>query len=303
MFLTGGPKVQIKDVAICSFIKFCSKFELSRLHTFARLMAKIMTMVPNKSYFVTQRNIQACFPSMQSDEQRALAKESIYQTACTMVEMGPMWLWPSERVTSLVKKVHNEHLLDNAIAEGRGVIILAPHIGNWELLNIYLATKMVMTAMYKPRGLDGLDELIRNARERAGGDTAPANHRGVAKVRKVLKNGGATGILPDQVPDTEGYIMADFFGIPARTMTLLPALANKTGAAVIPSVARRLPNGEGFEIHFLDIDQAIYSEDEQTAVDAMNRAVEACVNVAPAQYQWEYRRFRKTGDTGQNIYQ
>jgi len=293
---------QFKDTAICSMIRLSSIFDLSGLHRFARILAKIMTTLPNKGYFVTQRNIDVCFPNLAESERQALAKESIYQTACTMLEMGPMWLWPSARVTSLVKKVHNEHLLDNAIAEGKGVIILAPHIGNWELLNIYLATKMVMTAMYKPRGLKGLDELIRKARERGGGDTAPANHRGVAKVRKVLKNGGATGILPDQVPDTEGYVMADFFGIPARTMTLLPALANKTGSAVIPSVAKRLPNGEGFEIFFLDIDQTIYADDEKMAVDAMNRAVEACVEIAPSQYQWEYRRFRKGGPEGKGVY-
>jgi KDO2-lipid IV(A) lauroyltransferase len=156
--------------------------------------------------------------------------------------------------------------------------------------------------MYKPHELEKLDEMIRLARERSGSETAPASHRGVAKVRKVLKNGGATGILPDQVPATEGAVMVPFFGIPAQTMTLLPALAGKTGAVVIPAMAKRLPNSEGFDIHFLEVDNDIYSEDVDIAATAMNKAVETCIHIAPEQYQWEYRRFRRGGFEGQPVY-
>lgn len=293
---------KFKDNLICSLIRFSAIFSLAGLHKFARFLANIMLLIPNKTTFVTQRNIDVCFPQMSPDEKEQLVENSLFHTACIAVEMGPMWLWPSQRVNSLVKSVHNEHLIEQALEQGKGIIILAPHIGNWELLNIYLSQKLSLTVMYKPHELEKLDEMIRLARERSGSETAPANHRGVAKVRKVLKQGGATGILPDQVPATEGAVLVPFFGVPAQTMTLLPALAGKTGAVVIPAMAKRLEHSEGFEIHFLDVDSDIYSEDVEIAATAMNKAVEACVHIAPEQYQWEYRRFRRGGFEGQPVY-
>lgn len=49
----------------------------------------------------------------------------------------------------------------------------------------------------------------------------------------------------------------------------------------------------GFELVFAEPDAGIYSEDAITSLTAMNRSVEACVADAPAQYQWEYKRFKK----------
>lgn len=76
-------------------------------------------------------------------------------------------------------------------------------------------------------------------------------------------------------------------------MTLLPKLASRTGAVVILAFAERLPGGQGYDVYFRPADPDVYSEDAEVAAAGLNRSVEACVRQIPAQYQWEYKRFRK----------
>jgi len=80
-------------------------------------------------------------------------------------------------------------------------------------------------------------------------------------------------------------------GQPALTMTLVHGLAQRTGCAVCSCYAERVSGG--FKMVVLEADVAIYSEDQATAVAGLNESVAACVRRAPAQYQWEYKRFRR----------
>lgn len=131
------------------------------------------------------------------------------------------------------------------------------------------------------------------AREKTGSKVFPTNRKGVAAMFNALRRGECAGILPDQEPELEGGVFVPFFGIEALTMTLVSKLARKTEAAVVFGYARRLPAAEGFELVFKLADPAIYSEDLAESVTALNAGVEACVREVPAQYQWEYKRFRK----------
>jgi KDO2-lipid IV(A) lauroyltransferase len=124
---------------------------------------------------------------------------------------------------------------------------------------------------------------------------------GAAGVRTLFKRllvGGVVGILPDQQPKAGEGEFAPFFGTPALTMVLLSRLAQRTGATVLFAFAERLPRGEGFRMRFLPAPEGIDAEDLPAAVAALNRGVENCVKIAPAQYQWAYKRYsiRPAGD-------
>lgn len=109
---------------------------------------------------------------------------------------------------------------------------------------------------------------------------------------KTLQAGNIVGILPDQVPDADsGSEIAPFFNQPALTMTLVHGLIQRTGCALCSCYAERVPGG--FKMVIMDADPAIYSEDQQTSVAGLNASVAACVRRAPAQYQWEYKRFHR----------
>ncbi|HKR76960.1 MAG TPA: lipid A biosynthesis acyltransferase, partial [Rhodanobacter sp.] len=114
---------------------------------------------------------------------------------------------------------------------------------------------------------------------------------GVRTLYKRLAAGGTVGILPDQKPRAGEGEFAPFFGREALTMVLLPRLAARTGATVLYAFAERLPRGVGYCIHFLPAPDGLVDADLASACSALNRGVEACVDLAFAQYQWQYKRW------------
>ena len=241
----------------------------------------------------TRRNIELCFPELEATARESLVAQSLAETGRSMAEMGMSWLWSPERSLKNIRTVQGEELITETLAAGRGIILIAPHLGNWEVLNLYLSRRYPFTAMYKPPQLKIMDDLIKRMRARLGTRMAPANASGVRMVMKALKRTEMVGILPDQEPDLQSGVFAPFFGVEALTMKLLPQLARQTKARVICGYAQRLPEGQGFDIYFREAEEGLDNKDLEQAAAAMNRSVEACVRALPSQYQWEYRRFSR----------
>lgn len=264
------------------------------------LARRIINRPDSELHRITQINLQLCYPQLGETARRQLLESSLAHTAMALCEMGMAWLWRPRRTLAKVIAVNNESVIEQALAAERGCILIAPHLGNWEVLNLYLSARYPFTALYKPPKIKRLDQLIRRMRARLGTRMAAANRAGVRLLLQALRRGEMVGILPDQAPDTGGQF-APFFGVPAYSMTLLPQLVKQTGARVVCGFAERLPGGEGFVIHFRPADPDIYADDRAEALAAMNRSIEHCVQQIPAQYQWEYKRFQDQPD-GSNPY-
>lgn len=249
---------------------------------------------------VTERNLMVVYPDLANAERQTLARQSLRHSTATMLELGHAWMAEPSKVEASILTVQGRDKLDNARSEGRGVIVLAPHFGNWEVLNFWLSSHFPFTAMYEPPKITALDPVIRHGRERMGASLVPTNPRGVAALLKALKRSEAIGILPDQEPDWGSGVFAPFFGRDAYTATLLPKLVARTQASVVTGVALRVP-GKGFAIHFLDADERVYSPDDQTSATGVNASVEAAIDLEPAQYQWEYKRYRKVVQEQQKL--
>jgi KDO2-lipid IV(A) lauroyltransferase len=134
-------------------------------------------------------------------------------------------------------------------------------------------------------------------RRRGGAHLIPATPTGLRQLYAHIRGGGGAGVLPDQQPSTGQGRFAPFYGNPALTAVLVPRLVQRTGCAVLASVCERLPGGR-YRVHVLPVGDDIHSEDMQTSLAAMNRAIEDCIAIDPAQYLWSYRRF-KTQPEGQ----
>ncbi len=247
---------------------------------------------------ISRINLQHCYPEMPQETRDQLARQSVIGTAQTGFEVASLWRKPWSQAEDNIERVRNQQLLTEGVDEGRGVLVLAPHIGNWEIFGQFLATVGPTTSLYAPPKIQALDPLIRAGREKTGANLVPTNVRGVRALLKALKAGGIVGVLPDQEPELSGGEFAPFFGHPTLTMTLAYNLIQRTGCKVVFGFAKRLERG--FELVFLPVEKAIYSEETKVSLAALNRGVEACIAEAPEQYQWEYKRFRKgpEGRTG-----
>jgi len=251
---------------------------------------------------ITRTNITLCFPELREAQREQLVKASLEETGCALAEMGVSWIWRPSRVLQKVKRVVGEEAIAERLNAGKGILLIAPHLGNWEVMNLYLSQRYPVTAMYKPPQLKLLDLLIRKMRARLGSKMAPADAGGIRLVLKALRRGEVVGILPDQEPERAGGVFAPFFGIDTLTMKLFPQLAAQTGMAVFCGYALRLPDAQGYELRFSPADEAINSRDLAVAAAAMNRAIERCVREAPAQYQWEYKRFNTRPEGAPKLY-
>jgi len=242
---------------------------------------------------ITEINLGLCFPELSDAQRLALARRSVIESAKTLVEVIAIWLSPLKKNQAWIKKVTGQAYLDQALEKKQGVIILAPHLGNWELVGMFGAMQGPFTAMYAPAKIYTMRKIMFAGRQAYGCKLAPTNTQGVRILLKALKQGESIGILPDQVPDPESGLFAPFFGQPAFTMTLIATLAARTNAAVICCYAKRLQDEAGFEICLRPAAADIASENLADAVVALNRSVEDCVRDCVEQYQWEYKRFKR----------
>lgn len=271
-----------------------SRCRLRTLWRLAGLMLPLYRALAHRERRVTRDNLARAYSMLDHEQRARLARLSLRHSIATALELGFAWQGPKASIQASIKGIEGLSLLEEAQAQHKGVIILAPHFGNWEVLNFWLSSNIPFTAMYEPPRIHRLDDIIRTGRERMGAHLVPTTARGVSALLKALKRGEAVGILPDQVPDDTGGVIAPFYGYPAYTATLLPKLVSRTGAQVIVSVARRLPRGEGYILHFMRADERVYDNDEATAAHGVNASVEQVIALDPAQYQWEYKRYKHT---------
>lgn len=281
----------MKDQIAPYVFKLLALLPLGMLRALGDFMGWCMWVCKSRAALITLENLFICFPELTPAERNRLAKQSLQETAKTAMEAGAIWRnsWPW--LQGKIVATEGDEILRMKVAAGKGVLVLAPHHGNWEVVAPYLAGVAHLTAMYQPLKTKAMDDLVLNGRSKLNISMAPTNRKGVMMLFKALQSGTIVGILPDQVPDKEsGREIAPFFGQPAWTMTLVQGLIQRTGCAVCSCYAERVDGG--FKMVVLEADEAIYSEDALTSVTGLNASVEACVRRAPAQYQWEYKRFR-----------
>lgn len=186
--------------------------------------------------------------------------------------------------------------VDAALAMGKGVVFLTPHVGCFEVAAQAYAQRYgqhghPMTVLFRPPRQSWLAPLVVSSRARPGLHTAPTTLAGVKQMLKALKSGACVGLLPDQVPPMGQGVWTPFFGRDAYTMTLSARLAIQTGATVLLAWGQRLSWGRGYAVHVMPLGEALSTE-LPVATAQINRAMEVLVLQAPQQYLWGYARYK-----------
>jgi KDO2-lipid IV(A) lauroyltransferase len=251
----------------------------------------LLAVLPTRARRNSEVNLTLCLPELEAAPRRRLVRRSLVETGRLALELGAVWTWAPGRLARLEAEVVGEELLTAALERGRGVVLLLPHVGNWEFFNHFLMRRTPFVALYRAPRIIELDALISRARERTGCAMAPATRAGVRQLLEALRGGGLLVMLPDQEPVVAGGEFAPFFGIPALTMTLLPRFISKTGATPLYGFARRTRSGR-FAVHIIEAPAGLADPDPAVALRALNLGVERCVRTCPEQYHWMYKRFK-----------
>src|SRR5690606_3280783 len=210
------------SVAIRTLLRLLARLSLPTLQMSGRLAGQIAIVWQTEALRITRINIEACYPHLNRVQREQLVLQSLRNTGMVAAEMAAMWEWPTERVLELVERIEGADLLETAKLAEHGLIVLVPHLGNWELSGLFLAKHFRIRSLYLAPRLPGMDQYMRRVRERNGSTLVPAGKRGVMSLFTSLQADGVTGILPDQSPDRSGGIFVPFFGQQTHTMKLVP---------------------------------------------------------------------------------
>jgi KDO2-lipid IV(A) lauroyltransferase len=236
---------------------------------------------------------------------RAQRRASVAHAGRMVAELPRLWLRPAGQPLSPAAQWQGDQRIAQALDAGRGLVMLTPHLGSFEVIAQAYAERFgaraPMTALYRPARQAWLREVEQTARLRPGLATAPASLAGVRQMLRALRQGQTVGLLPDQVPPEGMGVWVPFFGRSAYTMTLAARLALQTGAPVLLTLCERLPRAAGWRIHVFDLPEPLpqasaFAGDDDAhqaaCAAAINRTMEFLVRQCPEQYLWGYHRYK-----------
>lgn len=222
----------------------------------------------------------------------AHVRAAVGQSGMLVAELPRLWL-------GAPVPVHWQagELIEQALAQGQGIMFLTPHLGSFEVAARSYAQRwgkehQPITVLYRPARQAWLQAIVKQARHRPGLQAAPTTLAGVRQLVRALRGGQAVGLLPDQVPPDGLGVWAPFFGRPAYTMTLPARLAAIPGVAVLLVWCERLPWGRGYCAHVQALPAPLPTSPEAAAAQ-VNMLMEQVVLQAPSQYLWGYARYKQ----------
>jgi KDO2-lipid IV(A) lauroyltransferase len=282
-----------------SLLRWLSRRSLGVVHALGTLMGWLAYLA--SSTYRRRFNANAARAGLSAEDRRA----AIAHAGRMVAETPRLWLRPATAALAPPVQWVDAARIDAALDGGRGLVLLTPHLGAFEVVAQAYAERFgarsPLTALYRPAKDAWLQELEASARARPGLLTAPASLAGVRQMIRALRQGQTVGLLPDQVPPEGMGTWAPFFGHPAYTMTLAARLALQTGAPTLLMVGERLPRAQGWRIHAIEMpepwpDVAAVGGDEAAHMAACaavtNRAMEHLIRRFPHQYLWGYHRYK-----------
>jgi KDO2-lipid IV(A) lauroyltransferase len=265
-----------------------ARLPLSVLHRLGSTLGRIIYWSSESYARRLRENLGGALKVKPEANFNQMLRANINEAGKGLMELAWIWRRPLDKVMAIVVQCHGWEHVEAARAQDKGVIMLTPHFGGFELIGLYVAARLPMTCLYRRPRWKFLDILMHQGRERGQMKLAPADLGGVRQLLKALKRGEIIGVLPDQVPGNGEGEWVPFFGRPAYTMTLIGRLIESSGAAVLMCHVERLPRGKGFIMHFapLPLNQTL------AITPQINQALEKVIFFRPEQYLWSYNRYK-----------
>lgn len=274
-----------------TLLNFFSRRPIRFSRFFARSLAAIINALKiTKTAKTISLNIDICLPERSEQEKQLLIRAAVRNELQSYMEFFSIWGSSNETNIARIKQVTGAQYFHEAMEAKKGIILLAPHFGTWEVMNAWFAQYTQMTIMYKPIKNPEADQFVRKARSREQANLVPTDESGIRQIFKALKAGGTTVILPDHTPKSGGE-MIEYFGLPLSSSNLSAKLIQKTKAKVLLVYAIR-NDTEDFNLSIEPLDDSIYEGTATSGTVIIHQAIEALVKRYPDHAHWSYKRFR-----------
>ena len=244
---------------------------------------------------VVEKQIAAAFPDMKPAQVQTIPRASFAHLGRTAIETALLPGIGRQALLDLVTRVDGWEHVERAIAGGKGIVMMAGHHGNWELLAGYVAARGVQLDVIVRGMANPLFDSYINEIRRGLGLTVVHDSEAVKRTPRALREGKAVGFVADQGVLGLASTYVNFFGRPAKTPRGAAVFALRFNAPVLFVNALRQPDGS-YQVIIEPVEVAV-TGNREADVDAIitrfTELLEKWVRLVPAQYFWQHRRWKR----------
>ncbi len=258
-------------------------------HSLGRGLGSILYyLVPSRKK-IARTNIELAFPQMNQNKQTQLVKQVFSSMGMMLMETPLVWWGSATRLQNIDVDFEGLEYFEQALASGRGVIMMGGHTFAMELGGRLLASKYRFNITYQKMNNRLMDVMVYRSRTQAYQQVL--ERMDMRTMIRSLKQGEGLWYAPDQDFGRRRSVFAPFFGVQTATLTSTTRLAKSTGAIVLPLFFFYQSNGR-YLVRFLPSLQDIPSGDDCLDAQQVNQAIESQVAQYPEQYVWVHRRYK-----------
>ena len=248
------------------------------------------------------RNLEASFPEKSPKERERIIRECWRHFGRELVGYLRIHTMPVDEIARRCLFI-NEHYLDEAIADGKGLLLMSGHYGGWEIGGLAIMSKLgTVRTVARPLDNELLEADLARFRERTGNEVV--HRRGAARaLLKTLTTGGAVILLPDQAVQPKEGVLVPFLGRSAWTTPVPAKMALRAGSTIV--FAFCIPDGTR---HRIELQEPIrverLPEDERNPValtKRINEVISARIAARPELWLWMHDRWKGTGE-GESVH-
>ncbi|GLQ34684.1 lauroyl acyltransferase [Amylibacter marinus] len=235
----------------------------------------------------TRDNLRHVLPDLSAAEIEQVVDQAPNNAGRTIME-----LYSAQKFLSIVRdpKISGSGhaLLMQALADGRPVLIVSGHIGNYDAVRGYLAGQGYQVGgLYRPLNNRHMNAHYLSAISQIGTPLFERGRKGLAHLVRHLRGGGPVALLHDQ--RMQSGIEIDFFGKPALTALSVAEMALKYDALLVPAYGIRLADGLNFEVHF---EAPVTHSTPKAMMQALNLSLENQIRNNLGQWLWFHKRWK-----------
>lgn len=252
-------------------------------------IGKLIYAFPSKLKHITEVNIKMCFPELPAEKQKKLAKDNFESLGIGLIEAAMAWWLPDEKLKHLFK-IHGLKYIEQALANGKGIILLGPHFTCLEMVGRLISSQYSFAVMYRPHKKRLIAFIQERFRQKHYMQTIPRNR--VRQLIRALNNNIAIWYAYDVDGGLKRSVFAPFFGVPTASLTSVSRLVRMSDAAVIPISFFRRDDDFNYDVILYPPIENFPTGDLEQDATKLNAALECAIREKPEQYVWQYKRFK-----------
>jgi len=277
------------------FMNIAAALPLRLSWKLAEFLGQVWFQVDRRHRQIALSNLKIAWgDELNGNERRTIARRNFIHLARVVLELPYLCKLTSDDLDGFVSFHGIEHF-KGALNKGRGVLLLASHFGNWELMALAFSLRYFpINIVVRPLDNRFLDKLISKIRTRGDNQLIPKKGS-VRKMLRLLTAGDPVALLLDQNPTWDEGVFVPFFNEIACTNKVLSIVALRTGAPVIPAFNVRQPDGS-YRV-FCEPEVVLgrsgdTTRDVQENTAKFNKIIETYVRRYPEQWFWVHRRWK-----------